>query len=65
MTAGGPDGGPDGGMSGQLIGTSSGAMEPPETMKAMASFLVQSSQTSRAVGTISTKPEVGFGVVGT
>lgn len=54
-----------GGMSGQLIGTLSGAMAPPETMKAIASFLVQSSQTSREVGTISTKPDVGFGVVGT
>jgi len=52
-------------MSGQLIGTLSGAIAPPETMKAMASFLVQSSQTSRDVGTISTKPEVGLGVVGT
>jgi len=40
-------------------------MAPPETMKAIASFLVQSSQTRREDGTISTKPEVGFGVVGT
>lgn len=52
-------------MSGQSIGAFSGAMAPPETMKAMASFLVQSSQTSREVGTISTKPDVGLGVVGT
>jgi hypothetical protein len=52
-------------MPGQRIGTFSGAIDPPETMKAMASFLVQSSQTSREVGTISTKPEVGLGVVGT
>jgi len=52
-------------MSGQLIGAPSGAIAPPETMKAMASFLVQSSQTSRDVGTSSTNPEVGLGVVGT
>lgn len=50
---------------GQRIGTESGTIAPPDTMNAMASFFVQSSQTSRDVGTISTKPEVGLGVVGT
>lgn len=51
--------------SGQLMGNVSGDIEPPETMKAMASFLLQSSQVNRDVGTISTNPDVGFGVVGT
>src|SRR5690606_34188757 len=51
--------------SGQLIGRFSGTIAPPETMKAIASFFVQSSQASRDVGTSSTNPDVGFGVVGT
>lgn len=51
--------------SGHLIGRSPGIIDPPETMKAIASFFVQSSQVSRDVGTISTKPDVGLGVVGT
>ena len=42
-----------------------GVIAPPETMKAIASLALQSSQTRRAVGTISTYPDVGLGVVGT
>src|SRR5690606_3748732 len=51
--------------TGQSIGSLSGATEPPETMKAIALFFVQGSQMRREVGTNSTKPEDGFGVVGT
>lgn len=42
------------GCGDHFMGRFSGVIEPPDTMKAMASFLVQSSQISRAVGTIST-----------
>ena len=63
--AGGAGGGGPGavppGCKGKFVGESA----PPDIMNAIASFVVQSSHTTRAVGTISTYPEVGFGVVGT
>ena len=43
----------------------SGALAPPEMMKAIAWSTVQSVGVSLATGTISRYPEVGFGVVGT